>query len=49
MVLRGIMMAATNGKRFPVIANDNPTTLYNKDNPKLIFMVFIASLDKFKK
>jgi hypothetical protein len=49
MVLRGIMIAATNGKRFPVMANESPTTLYNKDNAKLIFMVFIASLDKFKK
>ena len=49
MVLKGIMIAAIKGNKFPVIANDNPTTLYNKDNAKLILMVVIEFLDSFKK
>ena len=43
------MMAATKGSKFPVIANDNPTTLYSKESVKLIFIVVIAFLDNFKK
>ena len=48
-VLKGIMMAATNGCRFPVMANDNPTTLYKSDNAKLILIVVMDFWDNFKK
>lgn len=36
MELKGIIIAATNGDKFPEIANDNPTKLYNKESPKLM-------------
>jgi hypothetical protein len=49
MVLNGIIMAATKGNKLPVKANNNPTTLYNNDNVKLIFMVVIAFLDNLMK
>ena len=49
MVLRGIIIDATNGKRFPVIAKDNPTTLYKSDKTKLILIVVMAFFDNFKK
>ena len=47
-VLKGIIIAATKGNKLPVIANDNPTILYNNDNVKLILIVVIAFLESFK-
>ena len=49
MVLKGIIIAANKGSKFPVMANDNPITLYNSDKVKLIFMVVIAFFDSFRK
>ena len=44
-VLKGIMIAATNGSKLPVIANESPTTLYINDKAKLILIVVIAFFD----
>ena len=49
MVLNGIMIAATNGSKFPDNAKDNPTTLYINESVKLILIVVIAFFDSIKK
>lgn len=49
IVLNGIIIAATKGSKFPVTANESPTTLYNNDNPKLILIINIDLCDSFKK
>ena len=36
MELKGIIIAATNGDKFPLIAKLNPTILYRMDSPKLM-------------
>jgi hypothetical protein len=49
IVLKGMIIAATKGNKLPVMANDNPTTLYNKESAKLILIVVMEFLDNFKK
>ena len=48
-VLKGIMIAATNGSKLPVIANESPTTLYINDKAKLILIVVIDFFERYKK
>jgi hypothetical protein len=48
MVLKGIMMAATRGSKFPVTAKESPTILYTNESVKLILIVVMAFLESFK-
>ena len=49
IVLNGMIIAAINGNKLPVTANDNPATLYSKESTKLILIVFMEFLHNFKK